>query len=72
MLLVLWGTRTVDQLPVSDHRAVPGLWLLGRFARWRSTLALTSTRIVVRQGIFDRDTVQLRLQRITEINIRRS
>ena len=32
-------------------------------------IALTSTRIVVRQGILGRDTVQLRLQRITEVNI---
>ncbi len=30
----------------------------------------TSTRILVRQGILGRDTVQLRLQRITEVNIR--
>ncbi len=49
---------------------IPGLWLLGRFVRWRSyTIALTSTRILVRQGILGRDTVQLRLQRITEINL---
>jgi hypothetical protein len=32
-------------------------------------LALTTTRILVRQGILGRDTVQLRLQRITEVNI---
>ena len=50
---------------------IPGLWLLGRFVRWRSyVVALTSTRILVRQGILGRDTVQLRLQRITEVNIR--
>ena len=49
---------------------IPGLWLLGRFVRWRSyTIALTSTRILVRQGIVGRDTVQLRLQRITEVNV---
>ena len=49
---------------------IPGLWLLGRFIRWRSyDIALTSTRILVRQGIFRRETVQLRLQRITEVNI---
>lgn len=49
---------------------IPGLWLLGRFVRWRSyTIALTSTRILVRQGIVGRDTVQLRLQRVTEVNI---
>ena len=30
----------------------------------------TSPRILVRQGILGRDTVQLRLQRITEVNIR--
>jgi hypothetical protein len=33
-------------------------------------VALTSTRILVREGILGRDTVQLRLQRITEVNIR--
>jgi len=50
---------------------IPALWLLGRFVRWRSyDVALTSTRILVRQGILGRDTVQLRLQRITEVNIR--
>jgi membrane protein YdbS with pleckstrin-like domain len=49
---------------------IPGLWLLGRFVRWRSyTIAITSTRILVRQGITGRDTVQLRLQRITEVNV---
>ncbi len=49
---------------------IPGLWLLGRYLRWRSyVIALTSTRIIVRQGILGRDTVQLRLQRITEVNI---
>jgi membrane protein YdbS with pleckstrin-like domain len=49
---------------------IPGLWLLGRYLRWRSyVIALTSTRILVRQGILGRDTVQLRLQRITEVNI---
>jgi membrane protein YdbS with pleckstrin-like domain len=49
---------------------IPGLWLLGRFVRWRSyIIAITSTRILVRQGILGRDTVQLRLQRITEVNV---
>jgi membrane protein YdbS with pleckstrin-like domain len=50
--------------------AVPVLWLVGRLLRWRNyTLALTSTRIVVRRGVLGRNTTQLRLQRITEINI---
>jgi membrane protein YdbS with pleckstrin-like domain len=52
---------------------IPGLWLLGRFVRWRSyTIAITSTRILVRQGIMGRDTVQLRLQRITEVNVKQT
>jgi len=56
---VLWGLA-----------AIPVFWLLGRLLRWRLfTLALTTTRILVRRGIFDRDIVQLRLQRITEINL---
>jgi membrane protein YdbS with pleckstrin-like domain len=50
--------------------AVPTVWFLARLVRWRLyTLALTSTRILVRKGVLDRDTVQLRLQRITEINL---
>jgi membrane protein YdbS with pleckstrin-like domain len=50
--------------------AIPVLWLLGRLVRWRNyTLALTSTRIVVRRGVLGRNTTQLRLQRITEINL---
>ena len=57
--------------PIVIFALIPGLWLLGRYVRWRSyDVALTSTRILVRQGIFGRDTVQLRLQRITEVNIR--
>jgi membrane protein YdbS with pleckstrin-like domain len=72
VLLLLWKDPpgwTNDPLLVIA--LIPGLWLLGRFVRWRSyDVALTSTRILVRQGIFGRDTVQLRLQRITEVNIR--
>ena len=73
-LLVVWqsppGWVTYPLLVVA---LVPGLWLLGRFVRWRSyDVALTSTRVLVRQGILGRDTVQLRLQRITEVNIRQS
>jgi membrane protein YdbS with pleckstrin-like domain len=48
--------------------AIPVLWLIGRLLRWRAyTLALTTTRIVVRRGVFGRNTTQIRLQRITEI-----
>lgn len=50
--------------------ALPVLWLLGRLLRWRSyTLALTTTRIVVRRGVLGRNTTQIRLQRITEISL---
>jgi membrane protein YdbS with pleckstrin-like domain len=50
--------------------AIPVLWLVGRLFRWRNyTLALTTTRVVLRRGVLDRDIVQLRLQRITEINL---
>jgi membrane protein YdbS with pleckstrin-like domain len=56
--------------PLLILAAIPTVWLLARLARWYTyTLALTSTRILVRQGVFGRDTVQLRLQRITEINL---
>jgi membrane protein YdbS with pleckstrin-like domain len=50
--------------------AVPVLWFVGRLLRWRGyTLALTTTRVLVRRGVFDRNITQLRLQRITEISL---
>jgi membrane protein YdbS with pleckstrin-like domain len=74
VLLVLWRSEpSWLNYPILAVALIPGLWLLGRFVRWRSyVVALTSTRILVRQGIFGRDTVQLRLQRITEVNIRQA
>ena len=72
VLLVLWHNPPGwTNYPIIIIALIPGLWLLGRYVRWRSyDVALTSTRILVRQGILGRDTVQLRLQRITEVNIR--
>ncbi len=74
VLVVLWrNAPSALNYPILIVALIPGLWLLGRFVRWRSyVVALTSTRILVRQGILGRDTVQLRLQRITEVNIRQS
>ena len=71
VLLVLWKAPSWTNYPLLILALIPGLWLLGRVVRWRSyVVALTSTRILVREGIIGRDTVQLRLQRITEVNIR--
>jgi membrane protein YdbS with pleckstrin-like domain len=74
VLLILWRNPPGwTNYPIIIIALIPGLWLLGRFIRWKSyDVALTSTRILVRQGIFGRDTVQLRLQRITEVNIRQT
>jgi membrane protein YdbS with pleckstrin-like domain len=74
VLLILWRNPPGwTNYPFLIIALVPGLWLLGRFIRWKSyDVALTSTRILVRQGILGRDTVQLRLQRITEVNLRQS
>lgn len=74
VVLVVWrDPPSWTNYPFFFIALVPGLWLLGRFVRWKSySVALTSTRIMVRQGIIRRDTVQLRLQRITEVNIRQS
>jgi membrane protein YdbS with pleckstrin-like domain len=71
-LLIVWRSAPGwTNYPFLIIALVPGLWLLGRVVRWRSYIvALTSTRILVRQGILGRDTVQLRLQRITEVNLR--
>jgi membrane protein YdbS with pleckstrin-like domain len=72
VLLVLWhNAPSWTNYPILILAIIPALWLLGRYVRWRSyVVALTSTRILVREGIIGRDTVQLRLQRITEVNIR--
>ena len=74
VLLVVWRNPPGwTNYPFLIIALVPALWLLGRYVRWRSyDVALTSTRILVRQGILGRDTVQLRLQRITEVNIRQA
>jgi membrane protein YdbS with pleckstrin-like domain len=70
ILVALGNKDNWATYPLLAVAAVPALWLLGRVFRWRNyTLALTTTRIVVRRGVFDRDIVQLRLQRITEINL---
>jgi membrane protein YdbS with pleckstrin-like domain len=70
-LVIVWHNPPGwTNYPLIIIAAVPAAWLLGRLARWRCyTLALTTTRILVRHGVFNRDTVQLRLQRITEINL---
>jgi membrane protein YdbS with pleckstrin-like domain len=72
VILIVWANPPGwTNYPIVILALVPGLWLLGRYVRWRSyDVALTTTRILVRQGILGRDTVQLRLQRITEVNIR--
>ncbi len=74
VLVVLWSNPpSWLNYPIIIVVVIPGLWLLGRYVRWRSyTVAITSTRILVRQGILGRDTVQLRLQRITEVNLRQT
>jgi len=71
VIIVLWRNAPGwTNYPWLILALIPGLWLLGRVIRWRSyDIALTSTRILVRQGIFRRETVQLRLQRITEVNL---
>ena len=71
VIIVLWRNAPGwTNYPWLMLALIPGIWLLGRFIRWRSyDIALTSTRILVRQGILRRETVQLRLQRITEVNL---
>jgi membrane protein YdbS with pleckstrin-like domain len=74
VILIVWNNPPGwTSYPILILALIPGLWLLGRYVRWRSyDVALTSTRILVRQGIMGRDTVQLRLQRITEVNLRQT
>jgi hypothetical protein len=60
-----WGADVLMALA-----AIPVLWFVGRLLRWRAyTMALTTTRVIERRGVFDRNIVQLRLQRITEISL---
>ncbi len=55
--------------PLLIIAAIPVLWFLGRMFRWRNyIIALTTTRIIVRRGVLERNTLQLRLQRVTEVN----
>jgi membrane protein YdbS with pleckstrin-like domain len=50
--------------------AVPAAWLVGRLIRWHSvSLVVTTTRILYLQGVLRRDLVQLRLQRVTEVQV---
>ena len=70
ILVALGNSAKWATYPLLVVAAIPAVWLLGRIIRWRSYIvALTNTRIVLRHGVFDRDVVQLRLQRITEINL---
>lgn len=47
----------------------PALWAAARIVRWRAVRFLvTTTRLVYRRGVFRRDVVQLRLQRVAEVH----
>jgi membrane protein YdbS with pleckstrin-like domain len=71
VILILWHhAPSWTNYPFLILALIPAVWLAARYVRWRTyIIALTSTRIFVRRGLFGRDTVQLRLQRITEINM---
>lgn len=48
--------------------ALPALWCCGRLLRWRTTrFMVTDRRILYRRGILRRELVQLRLQRVAEV-----
>lgn len=52
---------------------LPALWAGVRLLRWRAIRFLvTSTRLVYRRGVFGRDVVQLRLQRVAEVHCSQS
>ena len=53
--------------------ALPALWSLVRFLRWRSSRFLvTSRRILSQRGVLGRDVVQLRFQRVAEVHLSQS
>lgn len=48
---------------------LPALWATVRILRWRGVrLVVTSSRLLYRRGVLSRDVVQLRLQRVAEVN----
>jgi membrane protein YdbS with pleckstrin-like domain len=52
---------------------LPALWAAARLVRWRSVRFLvTTTRLLYRRGVFGRDVVQLRLQRVAEVHCSQS
>lgn len=52
---------------------LPALWLLGRVLQWRGVrFVVTSSRLIYRRGVFGRDVVQLRLQRVAEVHLRQT
>jgi membrane protein YdbS with pleckstrin-like domain len=52
---------------------LPALWSAARLLRWRAIRFLVTTnRLVYRRGVFGRDVVQLRLQRVAEVHCTQS
>lgn len=52
---------------------LPALWAIARILRWRSVrFFVTTSRLLYRRGVFGRDVVQLRLQRVAEVHCRQS
>ena len=52
---------------------LPAAWAAARLLRWRAIRFLvTDTRLVYRRGVFGRDVVQLRLQRVAEVHCTQS
>jgi uncharacterized membrane protein YdbT with pleckstrin-like domain len=49
------------------------LWLAGRLVRWFATsLVVTTTRIVQRSGVFSRNGLELRLERVNQLSYHQS
>ncbi|HUD16406.1 MAG TPA: PH domain-containing protein [Acidimicrobiales bacterium] len=49
--------------------AAPILWLGIRTIKWLGvSLVITNERVIYRRGVFGRDVIQLRIQRITEVH----
>ena len=52
---------------------LPALWAAARVLRWRAVRFLvTTSRLLYRRGVFGRDVVQLRLQRVAEVHCSQS
>ena len=48
------------------------LWVLPLIERWTSEFAITNKRVIVKQGLISRQTLELNLQRVESVSVDQS